>query len=90
MKKDYCMWGGFKTEWETIPFEAVKPVPEVPIKTLTCCCCGEQTKGRQWWNRDTGFGLCSPCAERIALREDKETMKSCYGQEGIHYSIKEN
>ncbi len=58
-----------------------------PIKTLTCCCCGEQTIGRQWWNRDTGFGLCESCAERISKNEDQETMKSCYGEKGVHYAL---
>lgn len=57
------------------------------ILELTCCCCGERTSGRQWWNRDTGFGLCNTCAERISLKEDAETMKSCYGISGVHYNI---
>lgn len=57
------------------------------IKMLTCCCCGEITKGRQWWNRDKGFGLCERCAEMISKKEDEETMKSCYGIKGVHYCI---
>jgi len=32
-----------------------------PTEYLTCCCCGSETAGRQWWNRDTGFGLCQDC-----------------------------
>lgn len=57
------------------------------IKTLTCCCCGELTEGRQWWNRDNGFGLCKSCADRISLKEDEDTMKSCYGIKGTHYYL---
>ncbi len=60
-----------------------------PVKQLICCCCGNYTIGRQWWNRDTGYGLCEPCADTISAREDEETMKSCYGEKGKHYAIKE-
>lgn len=60
------------------------------IKTLTCCCCGELALGRQWWNRDKGFGLCVRCAERISKVEDDETMKNCYGVKGTHYQIEES
>ena len=61
-----------------------------PIKHLECCCCGQETLGRQWWNRDTGYGLCIKCAERISKAEDSETMENCYGKPGIHYNIKEH
>ena len=60
-----------------------------PIVRLSCCCCGESTTGRQWWNRDTGFGLCPKCAKWLSDRETPEEMKSCYGVEGIHYNIKD-
>lgn len=33
-----------------------------PIVALVCCCCGNCTKGRQWHNRDEGYGLCDSCA----------------------------
>ena len=56
-----------------------------PVKTLTCSCCGQATKGRQWWNRDTGFGLCPKCAKWIAEKLDKEEMEETYGSEGYHY-----
>ena len=55
------------------------------IKSLTCCSCGAPTKGRQWYNRDTGYGLCHKCAKWIAERETPETMKQNYGEPGIHY-----
>lgn len=60
-----------------------------PIRELTCCCCGQSTIGRQWWNRDTGYGLCKKCADIISIKEDSETMNSCYGEKGIHYYINE-
>ncbi len=81
---------GYEFEVENVPYEAVKPVKEKPIQTLTCCCCGELTQGRQWWNRDTGYGLCAACAERISKSEDDETVKNCYGVKGIHYATECN
>lgn len=57
------------------------------IKSLTCCCCGEGTKGRQWYNRDIGYGLCPKCVPYCSKKMDAEEMKSCYGIEGVHYNI---
>ena len=57
------------------------------IVGLTCCCCGEYTKGRQWHNRDTGYGLCAKCADWIATRETPENMLSYYGECGVHYKV---
>ena len=60
------------------------------IRTLTCCCCGEYTRGRQWWNRDTGYGLCPSCADWLADgRETPEEMRNRYGERGTHYAINE-
>jgi hypothetical protein len=58
------------------------------VKTLICCCCDQYTAGRQWWNREEGYGLCEDCAERIEKREDSNHMTSCYGVKGIHYCVK--
>ena len=65
------------------------------ITTLKCACCGAWTMGRQWWNQDTGYGLCPKCGEWIAARkipgisqEDQpEYMRQTYGTKGVHYSI---
>lgn len=54
---------------------------------LTCCCCGDETKGRQWHNRDTGFGLCDKCADWISRRESETHMRSNYGVKGTHYKL---
>lgn len=66
------------------------------IRNLTCCCCGNSTRGRQWWNRDTGYGLCEPCADKIATdrpfgREpiSAEEMRDLYGVRGVHYCVEE-
>ncbi len=59
-----------------------------PIKHLTCCCCGDGTTGRQWWNRDTGFGICSRCIARQRSRGTSEAeIRSMYGVEGINFNI---
>lgn len=87
--KENMTINGYTFEIENIPYKAVKPMPERPIIELECCCCGQETIGRQWWNRDTGYGLCTKCAEIISKKEDAETMESCYGKPGIHYNIKE-
>ena len=61
-----------------------------PIRRLECCCCGASTRGRQWWNRDTGYGLCGKCAESIKARgrETTEEFERLYGREGGHYNVK--
>jgi hypothetical protein len=38
-----------------------------PIRNMSCTCCGASTKGRQWWNLDTGYSLCSDCGNRPAF-----------------------
>jgi hypothetical protein len=62
------------------------------IRRLTCCCCGGSTRGRQWHNRDTGYGLCARCYEwiRNGGKESPEDMLSYYGEPGIHHSIVES
>ena len=62
---------------------------DTPIRNLTCCCCGELTRGRQWHNRDTGFGLCRKCSEWISNKETEENILSYYGVKRIHYCIDE-
>ena len=53
-----------------------------PIVTLVCCCCGQDTKGRQWFNQDRGYGVCHECgAEHYA------TDTSAVGKRGVHWDI---
>ena len=59
------------------------------IINLICCCCNANIRGRQWWNRDKGYGLCSSCAEWIAETETAKEMRSNYGVRGKHYDIKQ-
>ena len=47
------------TVYEPVEFQLIVP--------LICCCCNGETYGRQWYNRDTGYGLCSRCADLRGL-----------------------
>jgi hypothetical protein len=87
--KGQVKFGNHIVEYENVPYEAVKPIPKKPIKYLTCCCCGNGTTGRQWWNRDTGYGLCNACVIWLTEErgEDEETMRENYGEKGFHYAI---
>lgn len=62
-----------------------------PVKTMSCCCCGESCRARQWWNRDTGYGICRKCIDWMRARgtSDAELLE-LYGQEGIHWNIDEH
>lgn len=59
------------------------------IRHMTCNCCGEYA-GRfpQWWNRDTGYGICRPCVlkwYRGRGTPEAEITESM-GHEGIHWA----
>ena len=59
-----------------------------PIKALTCACCGESTRGRQWWNRDTGFGVCAKCvAWQVSRGTDIAEIRDLYGDRGTHWGL---
>lgn len=62
-----------------------------PRRWLRCCCCGDSAgRYHQWWNRDSGYGICRKCVEWM-LREERETpeqIKDYYGIEGINYAAK--
>ena len=61
-----------------------------PVSRKTCACCGEMTRGRQWFNRDRGFGLCPKCADwMLEHNESLEDMESSYGVRGVHYDVSE-
>jgi len=57
-------------------------------RRLTCCCCGESTRGRQWWNRDTGFGLCIHCIDLCKRGMTEQEFDRCYGVRGVHFDVK--
>lgn len=69
--------------------ELYNPIEKKPIKSLTCNCCGGLARGRQWYNRDTGYGTCQSCIERIEASNQMspKEIESCYGIKGVHHSI---
>jgi hypothetical protein len=42
----------------------------------------------QFHNQDTGYGLCSDCADWIETREGAEYIAAHYGQRGVHIETK--
>lgn len=57
-------------------------------RSLFCACCGGWTKGRQWPNQDTGYGLCVSCVEWKEKRgTDAEEIRRNYGIRGVHFDI---
>ncbi len=61
-----------------------------PIKRLVCSCCDGEAIGRQWWNRDVGFGLCRSCIPFASRGLTDADMERTYGKRGVHYDIREN
>lgn len=55
---------------------------------MRCCCCGGGTRGRQWWNRDTGFGLCDECIDDVGVADVAiGATAASYGVRGYHWDI---
>ena len=61
-----------------------------PTQHLDCCCCGGGAIGRQWYNRDEGYGICPKCIIFLSDRETPAEMLSNYGVAGIHYNVASN
>lgn len=61
------------------------------IVFLECCVCGNETRGRQWSNRDTGYGVCERCAaeelETISTDKDMKNFVRMYGYTGLHHAL---
>lgn len=82
--------------WEF--YRPAAPEPQ-KIRTLVCACCGESVKGRQWRNRDTGYGVCVRCADANTAKygEGKpgdslggDTTYALYGVRGQHFAVDED
>lgn len=58
--------------------EAMPPLPRT--QDLFCACCGASTRGRQWHNRDDGYGLCPDCIAFVSRNETHENLVRAYGQ----------
>lgn len=67
--------------------EPVAPRP----RRLICSCCGKDAgKWLQYWNQDTGYGLCSSCRDSIWERDHpclpREEFELTYGKPGVNYA----
>jgi hypothetical protein len=61
-----------------------------PVIDLICACCYGYTRGRQWYNRDTGYGLCPNCVDWLKGKNyPAASLKSDYGIENYHYFTKD-
>lgn len=61
---------------------------EKPVRRMLCAVCGAATRGRQWHNRDTGYGLCERCPAWLAGRGvSADEMRDRYGARGVHYCV---
>lgn len=58
-----------------------------PVRRVLCSCCGGVTQGRQWYNRDIGYGLCASCIDFCHRNETAERFQSLYGVRGVHFDI---
>jgi len=59
-----------------------------PTRQLECCCCGQHAPGRQWWNRDTGYGLCDACISFCGVADIPAGEEvSAYGIRGVHWDV---
>lgn len=59
-----------------------------PVRELACACCGGYTRGRQWFNQDTGYGICNGCIAFMRKRGETEAeIRSNYGDQGVHWGI---
>ena len=64
------------------------------IRLLTCACCGGNAgKFQQWYNQDTGYGICARCIAWMrqptatkAVRESEENIRDYYGIEGVNFA----
>lgn len=63
-------------------------VAKEKTEALVCCCCGSMTRGRQWWNRDNGYGLCKQCITFVGDADVPVGAEArSYGVRGYHYDL---
>lgn len=67
------------------------------LRRLTCACCGEPAgRWAQWFNQDTGYGICLRCVtwfrqdimKNGERRQSEEEIKSYYGIEGQNWGAR--
>lgn len=70
--------------------EYYRPMGPAPVQPLKCSFCGKDTRGRQWWNREPGSGICPACVTWFkSTCKDAAQLRNCCGDNGYHYNVKE-
>lgn len=55
---------------------------------LICACCSGYAPSRaQWWNQDTGYGVCARCFAWVSAKEGYQQACQHYGYPGQHHSL---
>lgn len=55
-------------------------------RKVCSCCGGEAGRWEQWYNRDTGYGMCAKCIDFVRERgESEDEIRNLYGVHGIHW-----
>jgi hypothetical protein len=64
------------------------------ILSLSCACCGQSTRGRQYFEQDNGYGVCPKCVAWIIEKEKnnqyetgEQYVRRCYGINGYNFNI---
>ena len=73
---------GFDDKQARELLNALQDVFSKATERLACNCCGSSTSGRQWWNRDTGYGVCVECS-----RDREYKTPSMAGYRGVHFDL---
>lgn len=60
------------------------------LQTLSCNCCGGAGRGRQWWNRDDGYGICGSCGLEQMQRYGLEQVELDNGKIGVNWFLPKN
>jgi len=56
-------------------------------RQLICACCGRHAgRWAQWWNQDTGYGVCASCVAWMKSKGDTNAqILDYFGHEGINW-----
>lgn len=58
-------------------------------RRLTCAVCGDFAgRWEQWFNQDTGFGVCISCVNWMRDRgTTDDQLRDYYGTEGVNWGV---
>jgi len=65
--------------------DTIKKEPR--IINLECNCCGGSAPGRQWYNRDDGYGLCVRCGDEQEKKCGVEQVEDWSGKRGYNWDV---